>query len=134
MYHCVNEVIQWCGEGMQFDNNVPIYIQIMEELEIDIISGNIACGERLLSVRELAINLKVNPNTIQRALASLEEKGLIYTERTNGKFVTKDKALIEKYRTEYAEKITRKYLENMRKIGFEREYAINFIIKFEGDE
>ena len=118
---------------MQFDNNVPIYIQIIEELKIDIISGNIESGERLLSVRELAMKLKVNPNTMQRALSALEEMGLIYTERTNGKFVTKDKLLIEKYRKEYAEELTKKYLENMRKIGFDKALAADCITKFEGD-
>ena len=118
---------------MQFDNNVPIYIQIIEELKIDIISGNIESGERLFSVRELAMKLKVNPNTMQRALSALEEMGLIYTERTNGKFVTEDKLLIEKYRKEYAEELTKKYLENMRKIGFDKISAADCITKFEGD-
>ena len=77
-----------------FDNNIPIYIQIVEKLKIQIISGEYAPGERLLSVRDLATSLKVNPNTLQRALQELEDAGLIFTERTNGKFVTSDKALI----------------------------------------
>ena len=74
----------------EFNNEQPIYIQLVEQLKIKIISGKLPSGERLPSVRELALMTKVNPNTMQKALAELEETGLIYTERTNGKFVTTD--------------------------------------------
>ena len=81
---------------MDFDNNIPIYIQLVDKLKIYIISDKIKVGERLPSVRELAMQLKVNPNTVQRALGELENLKLIYTERTNGKYVTTDKNLINK--------------------------------------
>ena len=68
---------------LEFENNIPIYIQLVEQLKIDIISGKLKPGDRLPSVREFALNLKVNPNTMQKALAELEEEKLIYTERTN---------------------------------------------------
>ena len=77
--------------NFEFDNNIPIYIQLVEQLKIYIISGNIDLGEKLPSVRDLSISFKVNPNTMQRALGELEELGLIYTKRTSGKFVTEDK-------------------------------------------
>lgn len=102
----------------EFDNNIPIYIQLVEQLKIYIISGNIKSGERLPSVRELALQLQVNPNTMQKALGELEEKKLIYTERTNGKYVTKDQSLIDKIKLEYALELTTKYLSSMKKIGF----------------
>ena len=79
-----------------FDNDRPIYIQLVEMLKVEIISGKLKLGERLLSVRELAMKARVNPNTMQKALVELENCGLIYTERTNGKFVTQDNKLIEK--------------------------------------
>lgn len=79
-----------------FDNDRPIYIQLVEQIKIYIISGKIELGSRLLSVRDLALQLQVNPNTVQKALTELEESKLIYTERTNGKFVTNDKKLVEK--------------------------------------
>ena len=85
---------------MNFDNNIPIYIQIVETVKIQIISGILEPGERLLSVREMALQMKVNPNTIQKALQELEELKLIYTERTNGKFITTDEKLIKKYKEE----------------------------------
>ncbi len=116
-----------------FDNNIPIYIQLVEQLKINIISGKIAVGERLPSVRDLALQLKVNPNTVQKALAELEEIGLIFTERTNGKFVTEDKALIEKYKTEYANEVTAKYLKTMEDIGFARRETELFIEMFGGN-
>ena len=79
-----------------FDNERPIYIQLVEMIRIDIVSNKFKKGERLPSVRELALTMKVNPNTMQKALVELEEEKLIYTERTNGKFVTDDEKLIEK--------------------------------------
>ncbi len=110
-----------------FDNNIPIYIQLLEQIKIHIISGRLKSGERLPSVRELAMQLKVNPNTLQRALQDLEEIGLIYTERTNGKFVTQDNALIEKYKKEYAYELSVKYFENMKNIGFDRAQVIEYL-------
>ena len=73
-----------------FDNNIPIYIQVLEYMKIYLISGVFKCGEKLPSVREFATTFKVNPNTMQKALAELESMNLIYTERTNGKYVTND--------------------------------------------
>ena len=78
-----------------FDNNIPIYIQLLDYLKIYLISGVFKSGEKLPSVREFATTFKVNPNTMQKALSELESMKLIYTERTNGKFVTEDKELIE---------------------------------------
>ena len=77
-----------------FDNNIPIYIQLLEYLKIYLISGVFKSGEKLPSVRDFATTFKVNPNTMQKALAELESMKLIYTERTNGKYVTKDEKLI----------------------------------------
>ena len=78
-----------------FDNERPIYVQLVEKIRLEIISGRLKSGERLPSVRELAITARVNPNTMQKALMELEIEGLVYTERTNGKFVTQNKELIE---------------------------------------
>ena len=135
LYHCINSVIQ-CGEIMNsnFDNNTPIYLQLVEQLTRDIISGNIQAGERLPSVRDLAMQLKVNPNTVQKALVELESVGLVFTERTNGKFVTEDKALIEKHKQEYADLLTRRYLETMNKIGLGEEDILSLIKSLGGNE
>ena len=101
-----------------FDNNVPIYIQLVEQLKLSIISGKIKPGERIPSVRELALQMKVNPNTMQKALVELENLKLVYTERTNGKYVTSDEKLILKIKKEFAREISKKYVESMKEIGF----------------
>ena len=86
-----------------FENDRPIYIQLVEKLKLAIVAGEYPAGERLPSVRDLAIEIKANPNTVQRALVDLEQTGLIYTERTNGKFVTEDKELVQEIREKLQE-------------------------------
>ena len=86
-----------------FDNERPIYIQLVEMIRIDIVSGKFKKGQKLPSVRELALIMKVNPNTMQKALVELEDETLIYTERTNGKYVTEDEELIENAKKELAQ-------------------------------
>lgn len=112
-----------------FDNDRPIYIQLVNYLKLYIISGKIQLGEKLPSVRELASLAKVNPNTIQKALIELENDKLIYTERTNGKYVTKDRELIENNKQSLAQKTTSKYIEDMINIGILKEDIINYIKK-----
>ncbi len=111
----------------EFDNNIPIYIQLVEQLKIYIVSGNIEPGVRLPSVRELALQTQVNPNTMQKALVELEDLKLIYTERTNGKYVTKDQKLIDKLKLEYAKDVSKRYLESMKEIGFTELEAIAYL-------
>ncbi len=110
-----------------FDNNIPIYLQLVEQLKRDIISGKISARERLPSVRDLALQLKVNPNTVQKALVELQNIGLVFTERTNGNFVTEDESLIERHKQEYADIITQKYIETMGKIGFDENQTLMLI-------
>jgi len=115
-----------------FDNERPIYVQLVEELRIKIISGKLKAGERLPSVRELALIARVNPNTMQKALVELEEMGLIFTERTNGKFVTEDKKLIQKIKKELAKEKVMKYINDMNDIGIVHEEAIKYLQEFGG--
>jgi len=117
-----------------FNNNIPIYIQLVEQLKIHIISGNISCGERLPSVRDLALKTKVNPNTMQKALVELEDMKLIFTDRTNGKFVTEDKKLIDKYKKQYADNLSYNYLSSMKNIGFDNDSIINYLKEKGGDK
>ena len=136
MYYCINGVIQQKGKYMkfEFDNNIPIYIQLVEQLKIYIISGNIKPGVRLPSVRELALLTKVNPNTMQKALVELEELSLVYTERTNGKYVTTDTSLINKYKEEHAKSLTEKYFNNMETLGFNKEETIKYLKSLGGNK
>ena len=113
--------------GVNFDNNVPIYLQLVEIMKNKIITGEFKPGERIPSVRELALQTKVNPNTMQKALVELEELKLIYTERTNGKFVTDDQKLIDKYKKEYALELSNKYFISMESLGFDKTETIDYL-------
>ena len=110
-----------------FDNNIPIYIQLLEYLKIYLISGTFKCGEKLPSVREFASTFKVNPNTMQKALSELEDMRLIYTERTNGKYVTEDNKLIEKLKDEYATTLAQSYFQGMKRIGLGKADSIKYL-------
>ena len=110
-----------------FDNNIPIYIQLLDYLKIYLISGVFKCGEKLPSVRDFAITFKVNPNTMQKALSELESMNLIYTERTNGKYVTKDSKLIDKLKDEYAITLAKSYFQGMKRIGLGKADSIKYL-------
>lgn len=110
-----------------FDNQRPIYLQLVEQLKLYIISGRIPPGDKLPSVRDLASLARVNPNTMQRALAELEENKLIYTERTNGKFVTKNHRLLERARREFITHRMYKIFHDLEAVGFDRRDIIKII-------
>ncbi|MBR6807792.1 MAG: GntR family transcriptional regulator [Clostridia bacterium] len=116
------------------DNNSPIYLQIAEKIKSDIVSGELSPGARLPSVRDLALKLKVNPNTVQKALAELEMRGLLFTERTNGKFVTHDTGLIISIKNDYAKNIAESFLSSMEKLGFSNDEAINYLSNLGGEK
>ena len=110
-----------------FDNNIPIYIQLLEYMKIYLISGVFKCWDKLTSVREFSSTFKVNPNTMQKALSELEAMKLIYTERTNGKYVTEDAKLIEKLKDEYAITLAKSYFEGMKRIGLGKADSIKYL-------
>ena len=115
-----------------FDNDRPIYIQLVEQLKEYIVAGNFKAGEKLPSVREFAMQIKVNPNTVQKALAEIENQKLIYTERTNGKFVTENEELIENVKKELADQKVQKYFQDMNKLGIDKEKAITYLQELGG--
>lgn len=103
------------------DNNRPIYIQIMERIQLDIISGVYKPGDRLPSVRELALQAAVNPNTMQKALSELERSGIVYSKRTSGRLIAEDESMLKHLKTELAEEHIHAFLENMDNLGFSKE-------------
>ncbi len=106
------------------DNNSPIYLQLVERIQMDIVSGVYHAGDKLPSVRELAADAAVNPNTMQKAFTELERSGLVYTQRTNGRYITEDQERISRVREELARECTQSYLSNIRRLGYEREQAL----------
>ena len=117
-----------------FDNERPIYIQLVERLRKEIVSGKLKAGERLPSVRDLALKTRVNPNTMQKALTELENEGLVYTERTNGKFVTNNKELIERIKKELAEEKINNFLNDMKNIGITYEETKIYLQELGGNK
>ena len=120
--------------GYIFDNERPIYVQLVEKIRLEIISCKLKSGERIPSVRELALTARVNPNTMQKALAELEDEGLIYTERTNGKFVTENKELIEKIKKELAKEKVNNYINDMKNIGISYQEAVIYLQELGGNK
>ena len=108
-------------------NDRPIYAQIIERIEMQIISGYYKPGDRLPSVREFAAEAGVNPNTMQKALGELERMQLIITQRTNGKVVTEDFSMIEDVKKQYANEQIKMFLQKMNELGIGKEETIQLL-------
>lgn len=102
----------------QFQSNMPIYLQLVDSFRHRIVSGDLKAGSKLDSVRDLAISFEVNPNTMQRALAELERDGLVYADRTVGRFITENKELIGKMREAVAQEIIGQFIQQMKSLGY----------------
>lgn len=100
-----------------FKNGIPLYTQIITEMTMRIASGLYEPGERLPSVRDLAMDAGVNPNTMQRALAELERKGLVFSARTNGRYVTEEEIVLKSLHEELARQYFDEFIEKLSKIG-----------------
>ena len=110
-----------------FDNQRPIYAQIIEQIKGFITAGTMEPGERLPSVRDMAAEAGVNPNTMQRAMAELEREGLVFSQRTSGRFITEDRELIERIRTDLAQTEVRAFMEKMRSLNITAEQIIELL-------
>ena len=118
----------------QFNSNRPIYQQIVDEIELRILNGTYEMGMRLPSVRDLAVLAAVNPNTMQRALAELEEMGLVTTQRNTGRTVTTDESAVSRARNSKADLIAETFLMQMKALGLSREEVLERLAKGENKE
>ena len=109
------------------DSDRPIYLQLMERIQHDIISGIYKPGDKLPSVRELAMEASVNPNTMQKALSELERIGLVHSRRTSGRFITEDETMIKQLKTETATEHIREFLKSMEYLGFTRPEILELV-------
>lgn len=116
----------------KLDDNRPIWIQLQEQLTRKILSGWYRAGEKLPSVRELAAEAGVNPNTMQRALAALDSAGLTVTNRTTGRSVTEDGAILEGMRASLAEGIIQQFYDSAAELGYNKEQALALLKRREG--
>ena len=111
----------------KLDNDRPIYAQIVEKIKLRIISGFYQSGSKLPSVRDLALEAGVNPNTMQKAFAELENSGLLITMRTSGRMVTEDEERISMVRKTIAQEKIDAFLQDMRELGFGPEQSFLLI-------
>lgn len=117
----------------QYNTAVPIYLQIIERIEQKLLTGEWRAGERVPAVRDLAAEFGVNPNTMQRALAELERSGLVYSERTAGRFVTPDEQRIRQLREEKSAEAVREFLRRMAQMGCTRKEVRRLLEKHGSD-
>ena len=113
----------------QYNGSIPIYIQIINKIKMRILTGGWSPRERIPAVRELAVEFGVNPNTMQRSLSELEREGLLYSERTAGRFITKDKQLIEQMRNQMANEAIEAFIAQMEQMGYNRGDIIQLLQK-----
>ena len=116
------------------DNNRPIYLQLMERIQQDIITGVYRPGEKLPSVRDLALDAAVNPNTMQKALSELERSGLVYAQRTSGRFITDNADLLRQLKKKMASSYVTDFLEKMTQLGFATEEIPDLIQSINKEE
>ncbi|HZJ86004.1 MAG TPA: GntR family transcriptional regulator [Erysipelotrichaceae bacterium] len=114
---------------MQFNDNLPIYLQIVNQIKKEIATEKLMAGEKLDSVRDLAKKLKVNPNTIARVYSEMEQESLVYTERGMGTFLTKDKDILKKLKNEMAKNIVDTYILQMSDLGFSQKETLEILSK-----
>lgn len=114
---------------MEFDNNAPIYIQVMDMIKKQIASGELKSGDKLPSVRELAVSLKVNPNTVQRTYQELDRGEITNTQRGLGRYVTEDIMYIRHLKEEMSREIIQYFIEEIQELGLTKQEVLMIISK-----
>ena len=121
--------MQW-----KFDGNAPIYTQLVDQMKLGIVSGEWIPGQRIPAVRELAVDAGVNPNTMQRALEELERQGLMFSQRTSGRFVTEDREMIENAKRTLANRHISAFIRQMQALGYTRQEIVAMLEESERGE
>lgn len=121
--------MQW-----KFDGNAPIYTQLVDQMKLGIVSGEWIPGQRIPAVRELAVDAGVNPNTMQRALQELERQGLMFSQRTSGRFITEDREMIEDAKRTLANRHISAFIRQMQALGYTRQEIVAMLEESERGE
>lgn len=117
-----------------FKDGIPIYSQIVEQMKLHIASGAYKMGDKLPSVRDLAVEAGVNPNTMQRAFAELERDGLLHSERTRGRFITEEENVLGNMKKELGRNFIREMFENMQKLGMSNDEILEAVQNWSKEE
>lgn len=118
----------------RFESGIPIYLQILERLRTDIASGTYPPGAKLPPVRELALEAGVNPNTMQRAFAELERDGIVYTQRTSGRFVTEDEEALRQLRRALSEGVVDEMCTRLARLGMEKDEIVTAVKEWKPED
>lgn len=113
--------------SMEFDNNMPIYIQIMQYIKKQIVTGTLQAGDKIPSVRELAAELQINPNTVQRTFQELEREEVVETRRGLGRYVTSEESKIMTIKKEMAGELLERFLTGMQELGIEEQDIVSIV-------
>lgn len=111
----------------EFKNGIPIYLQIIDQIKRQIVSGELAPGSRIPAVRDLAQEAGVNPNTMQRALTQLEQEGLLYTQRTSGRFVTQEEEIMKQTRMQLSDEYIAELFKHLQQLGLSRDDIVEAV-------
>lgn len=114
---------------MEFNPSLPIYLQVITMIQREIVLGILPMGARMPSVRELAIQYTINPNTASRVYKELENEGICFTKRGMGTFVTENGARVQQLKTEMAQELIHQFLDGMQQLGISEEEAIQMLKK-----
>lgn len=126
VYYFINTLVQR-RNNMDFKTEIPIYLQVMRQIQRDIVTGTISPGQKLPSVRELAVHYTINPNTASRVYRELENENICFTRRGMGTFATDSTERIQKMKEEMAQGLIRQFIEGMAQLGFSFEETITLI-------
>ena len=110
-----------------FNNDMPIYTQLVDKIKLSIVSGQLTPGEKLSTVRDLAAEAKVNPNTMQRAFQELEREGLVFSQRSSGRFVTEDVEIIMEAKKAMARQYVQSFMKSMEQLGYTGEEILHLL-------
>lgn len=113
----------------EFNDKTPIYLQIMDIIKMKIVTGKLKSNDKLPSVREMATNLNVNPNTLQRSYQELERLGIVYTQRGTGTFVGEEKDMVDDLKREMAKEVIDSFILRMKSLGFTANEIIKSVSK-----
>lgn len=114
---------------MKYEQNVPIYMQIIQKVKADIISGKLKGGEKMPSIREFSETFDVNPNTVQRVFLELEREGITYSQRGIGTFVTENEDMVKKLKSTQAEGYTQRFVDEMLELGLSKNEIFEYLEK-----
>jgi len=114
---------------IEFNDKMPIYLQIIDLIKMDIVTGKLKSKDKLPSMREMAMNLNVNPNTLQRSYQELERLGIVYTQRGTGTFVGEGKDLVDDLKREMAKEVIESFIFRMKSLGFTNNEIIKYVSK-----